>query len=46
LKRTPISPPSTFTSIDITNMYSNIPAIETKRILEDVIMHNLIDPQF
>jgi len=45
LQRTPISSTSTFASLDITNMYSNIPITETKQILEDIISHNLTDPQ-
>jgi hypothetical protein len=34
-----------FASLDISNMYSNIPVKETKLILEDILRHNLIDHQ-
>jgi hypothetical protein len=38
LQHTTITPTSTFASLDITNMYSNIPIIQTKHILE-IILH-------
>ena len=43
LKDTPILPHFTFASLDITNMYSNIPVTETKKILTDIMKHNLLD---
>ena len=45
MKQTPITPTSMFASLDITNMYSNIPIRETKQILENIWIHNPIDPQ-
>jgi len=41
LQRNPITPTPTFASFDITNMYSNIPITETRKILEDITMHSL-----
>jgi hypothetical protein len=43
LKGTPILPHFTLASLDITNMYSNIPVAETKKILTDIMKHNLLD---
>jgi len=45
LKDTPILPHFAFASLDITNLYPNIPATETKEILADMLKHMLIDPQ-
>jgi hypothetical protein len=45
LKQTPITPTSVFASLDITNMYSNIPIRETKQILDDILTYNPVDPQ-
>jgi hypothetical protein len=45
LKRTPITPTSVFASLDITNIYSNIPIRETKQILENVLTSNSTDLQ-
>jgi hypothetical protein len=45
LKQTPITPSTRFASLDISNMYSNIPVQETKQILNDILTRNLIDPQ-
>jgi hypothetical protein len=44
LKQTPITPSSRFASLDITNMYSNIPVSETKQILSNILTCNSIDP--
>jgi len=43
LKQTPLTPTSAFASLNITNMYSNIPIEETKHILYNSITHNAID---
>ena len=45
LKQTPLTPTSKFASLDITNMYSNIPIKETKQVLENILKHNPTDPQ-
>jgi hypothetical protein len=45
LKDTPILPHFSFASLDITNLYSNIPVKETKIILANMLKHNLVDPQ-
>jgi DNA-directed RNA polymerase subunit H (RpoH/RPB5) len=45
LKDAPILPHFTFASLDITNLYSNIPVTETKKIPADIMEHNLIDSQ-
>ena len=44
LKQTPITPSSRFASLDITNMYSNIPVTKTKQILSNILTCNSIDP--
>jgi hypothetical protein len=44
LSKTPITPTTTFASLDISNMYSNIPITETKKILEDILLNNIVDP--
>jgi hypothetical protein len=43
LQQTPITPTSTFASLDITNMYSNIPITQTKHILENILHLNHTD---
>lgn len=43
LTGTPILSHFTLASLDITNMYSNIPVAETKKILTDVMKHILLD---
>jgi len=43
LKQTPLTPTSAFASLDITNMYSNIPTEETKHILHSSLTRNEID---
>jgi hypothetical protein len=43
LKQTPITPSSRFASLDITNMYSNIPIKETKQFLKNMLASNMID---
>jgi S-ribosylhomocysteine lyase LuxS involved in autoinducer biosynthesis len=45
LKGIPILPHFTFASLDISNMYSNIPVAEAKKILSDIMKHNLLDAQ-
>jgi hypothetical protein len=44
LLQTPITPNTTFASLDISNMYSNIPISDTRKILEDTTLNNLVDP--
>ena len=43
LKGIPILPHFTFASLDITNMYLNIPVTGTKKILTDIMTNNLLD---
>ena len=43
LKQTPPTPTSAFASLDITNMYSNIPTEETKYILYNSLTRDMID---
>jgi hypothetical protein len=43
MKQTSITPTSMFTSLDITNMYSNILVAETKQILENMLASSLTD---
>jgi hypothetical protein len=38
-------PHYTMASLDITNLYSNIPVTETKTILRDMLIHEHIEPQ-
>jgi hypothetical protein len=45
LQDTPISPHFTFASLEITNLYSNIPVKETRTILVNILKHNLTNPQ-
>ena len=42
---TPICPQFTFSSLDITNLYSNIPVNKTKVILADTLKYYQTDPQ-
>ena len=44
LKETPILPTYKSASLDISNMYSNIPITETGHIINDIMEFNLIDP--
>jgi hypothetical protein len=44
LQDTPILPHHTLTSLDITNLYSNIPVLETTTILANILKQNPIDP--
>jgi hypothetical protein len=44
LQHTPITPTSTVASLDVTNMYSNMPVTQTKHILENTLCHNHTDP--
>jgi hypothetical protein len=44
LLQTPLTPTTTFASLDITNMYSNVPIKDTRKILEDITLNNRIDP--
>jgi hypothetical protein len=44
LQHTPITPTSTFASLDIKNMYSNIPVAETKQILDNALAASFTDP--
>jgi hypothetical protein len=43
LQTTPITPTSNFASLEITNMYSNIPVTQTKHILENILHLNHAD---
>jgi uncharacterized protein (DUF1697 family) len=43
LKMTPILPSHTFASLDISNMYTNIPIAETKHILNKALENNRIE---
>ena len=45
LKDTPLLPHFTFASLDITNLYSNIPVTETKIILTNMLKQKLVDTQ-
>jgi hypothetical protein len=45
LKQTPVTSTSTFASMDITNMYSNIPITETKQFLENMLTSSPTDPR-
>jgi hypothetical protein len=38
-------PHYTLASLDITNLYSNIPVTETKTILANMLKHELVEPQ-
>jgi len=43
LKQTPVTSTSLFTSLDITNKYSNIPFKETKQILKNMLASHMTD---
>jgi hypothetical protein len=45
LQDTPIAPHFTFISLDITNLYLNIPIKETRTILTDTLKYHQTDPQ-
>ena len=45
LNDTPMLPQYTLASLDITNLYANIPVSETKLILSNILEHQLIDSQ-
>jgi len=45
LNDTPLHPHHSLASLDITNLYSNIPIPETKTILTNILKHELITPQ-
>jgi hypothetical protein len=45
LEETPMMPHYTLASFDFTNLYSNIPVRETKKILANILTQNLIPPQ-
>jgi len=45
IKDTPLLPHHSLASLDITNLYSNIPVPETKTILMGLLEHELIAPQ-
>jgi len=45
LNDTPLLPCHSLTSLDIMNMYSNIPIVETKKILTDILKLELVNPQ-
>jgi hypothetical protein len=44
-KDTPWLPYFNFASLDIKNLYPNIPVKETKTILENMLTQNIVDPQ-
>jgi len=41
---TPTTTTTTFDSLDIANMYSNVPISETRKIIEDFTLNNMVDP--
>jgi len=45
LEDTPMLPHYNLASLDITNLYFNIPVKETKTIFANILIHNLIAPQ-
>jgi hypothetical protein len=45
LKDTPLLPHVTFALLDITNLYSNIPVVETKTILTNTLKQKSVDSQ-
>jgi hypothetical protein len=45
LKDTPMLPHYNIASLDITNLYSNIPVKETMAIFSNILTHNLTAPQ-
>ena len=44
-KRHPHTPHFTLASLDITNLYTNIPVAETRNIISNSLKGNLLDPQ-
>jgi len=45
LKNTPIHPQVSLAPIDITNLYTNIPATDTREIIAKVLEENISNPQ-
>jgi len=45
LKDTPVLPHFTLASLDVSNLYTNIPVAETRTIFADILKQNLTDPQ-
>ena len=45
IKDTPLNPNNHLASLDITNLYSNIPVMETKSILKNIMEHEQVTPQ-
>jgi hypothetical protein len=45
LQQTLLTPTSNFASLDITNLYSNIPMTQTKQFLNNMLASNLTDSQ-
>jgi len=45
LENTPMLPHYNLASLDITNLYTNIPIKETKMILTNILTHSLMTPQ-
>ena len=45
LNHTPILPHFHFASLDISNLYTNIPFAETQTIFANILKQNLVDPQ-
>jgi len=45
LKDALLLPCHSLASLDITNMYSNIPIVETKNIMTDILKRELVNPQ-
>jgi len=45
LNDTPLLPRCSLASLDFTNLYPNIPAIEIRTILTDILKHELVTPQ-
>jgi hypothetical protein len=45
LKKSPLLPHFTFSSLDVTNLYSNIPVVETKTILTNMLKQKSADSQ-
>jgi hypothetical protein len=45
LQKTPMHPDYKLASLDISNLYSNIPIHDTKAILANILKHSKTDPQ-
>jgi hypothetical protein len=43
LENTPVLPQYTLASLDITNLYSNVPVKDTKKILANIMTQQLVD---